>query len=68
MNDFGTVKLCVSRCGNNKKYAFDAGAYGKMSDTGLSEGIVYPDDEGVMQHSIPHTRITIWNNSFNSAR
>ena len=46
MNDFGTVKLCVSECGNNSKYAFDASAYGKMSDTGLSEGIVYPDDEG----------------------
>ena len=46
MNDFGTVKLCVSECGNNAKYAFDASAYGKMSDTGLSEGIVYPDDEG----------------------
>ena len=46
MNDFGTVKLCVSECGNNKKYAFDASAYGAMSDTGLSEGIVYPDDEG----------------------
>jgi len=46
MNDFGTLKLCVSTCGNNKKYAFDASAYGKMSDTGLSEGIVYPDDEG----------------------
>ncbi len=46
MNDLGTVKLCVSECGNNAKYAFDASAYGKMSDTGLSEGIVYPDDEG----------------------
>ena len=46
MNDLGTAKICVSTCGNNKKYAFDASAYGKMSDTGLSEGIVYPDDEG----------------------
>ncbi len=46
MNDFGTIKLCVSECGSNKKYAFDASAYGAMSDTGLSEGIVYPDDEG----------------------
>jgi outer membrane protein OmpU len=46
MNDFGTVKLCVSECGNNAKYFFDASAYGAMSDTGLSEGIVYPDDEG----------------------
>jgi outer membrane protein OmpU len=46
MNDMGTLKICVSECGNNKKYAFDASAYGKMSDTGLSEGIVYPSDEG----------------------
>jgi len=46
MNDFGTVKLCVSTCGNNAKYFFDASAYGAMSDTGLSEGIVYPGDEG----------------------
>jgi len=46
MNDFGTAKICVSTCGTNMKYAFDASAYGKMSDTGLSEGIVYPDDEG----------------------
>lgn len=46
MNDMGTVKLCVSECGNNKKYAWGADAYGAMSDTGLSEGIVYPDDEG----------------------
>ena len=56
MNDFGTAKLCVSTCGNNKKYAFDAGAYGKMSDTGLSEGIIYPDDEGsyaTMQYHTP---------------
>jgi len=46
MNDLGTVKVCVSTCGNNKKYAWGADAYGAMSDTGLSEGIVYPDDEG----------------------
>ena len=45
MNDMGTVKLCVSECGNNKKYAFDASAYTSASDTGLSEGIVYPSDE-----------------------
>ena len=44
--DMGTVKVCVSECGNNAKYAFDASAYGAMSDTSLSEGIVYPDDEG----------------------
>ena len=41
MNDMGSFKVCVSTCGNNKKYAWDASAYGKMSDTGLSEGIVY---------------------------
>jgi hypothetical protein len=46
MNDLGTAKLCVSTCGNNKKYAYSADAYGKMSDTGLSEGINYPTDEG----------------------
>ena len=23
MNDMGTVKVCVSECGNNKKYAWD---------------------------------------------
>ena len=46
MNDFGTIKLCVSECGNNKKYAFDASAYTVASDTGLSEGITYPADEG----------------------
>jgi hypothetical protein len=46
MGDLGTVKLCVSECGMNAKYAFSADAYGKMSDTGLSEGIIYPDDLG----------------------
>jgi outer membrane protein OmpU len=45
MNDFGTAKLCVSECSNSKKYAWDASAYGVMSDTGLSEGIVYPANE-----------------------
>ena len=46
MNELGTVKICVSECGNNKKYAWDASAYTSASDTGLSEGIVYPGDEG----------------------
>jgi hypothetical protein len=46
MNDLGTAKICVSTCGNNKKYAYSADAYGKMSDTGLSEGINFPTDEG----------------------
>ena len=56
MNDMGTIKLCVSECGNSKKYGWDASAYGKMSDTGLSEGITYPDDEGsyaTMQYHTP---------------
>ena len=42
MNDLGTAKICVSTCGNSKEYAFDQSAYTSMSDTGLSEGIVYP--------------------------
>ena len=42
MNDLGTAKICVSTCGNSKEYAFDQSAYVAMSDTGLSEGIVYP--------------------------
>jgi hypothetical protein len=46
LNDLGTVKVCVSECGNNKKYAWDASAYTKMSDTGQSYGIVYPGDSG----------------------
>jgi outer membrane protein OmpU len=44
MNDLGTVKVCVSECGNNKKYAWDQSSYTSMSDTGFSEGIVYPGD------------------------
>ena len=46
MNDLGTVKFCVSECGNNKKYAWDASSYTSMSDTGFSEGIIYPGDAG----------------------
>ena len=46
MGDMGTVKVCVSECGNNKKYAFDASAYTSMSDTGIAEGIIYPGDAG----------------------
>jgi len=42
MGDLGTVKMCVSTCGNSKEYAFDQSAYTSMSDTGLSEGIEYP--------------------------
>ena len=46
LNDAGTIKVCVSECGNNKKYAWDASAYTSMSDTGTSYGIVYPGDAG----------------------
>jgi outer membrane protein OmpU len=46
MNDLGTLKFCVSECGNNKKYAWDQSSYTSMSDTGFSEGIVYPNDMG----------------------
>ncbi len=46
MNDMGTLKVCVSECGNNKKYAWDNSAYAKMSDTGTSYGITYPGDAG----------------------
>ena len=46
LNDMGKIKVCVSECGNNKKYAWDASAYTKMTDTGFSEGIVYPGDAG----------------------
>ena len=46
MNDMGTFKVCVSECGNNKKYAWDQSAYTSMTDTGFSEGITYPDDMG----------------------
>ena len=46
MNDMGTLKVCVSECGNNKKYGWDSSAYTKMSDTGSSYGITYPGDAG----------------------
>ena len=46
LNDMGTIKVCVSECGNNKKYAWDASAYTSMSDTGTSPGITYPGDAG----------------------
>ena len=42
MNDLGTAKVCVSECGTSKEYAFDQSAYTSMTDTGMSEGIVYP--------------------------
>ena len=65
MNDLGTLKFCVSECGNNKKYAWDQSAYTSMSDTGLSEGIVYPGDVG-SKANIQYHQNSIWNNSFNS--
>jgi len=46
MNDMGTIKVCVSECGNNKKYKFDQSAYTNMSDTGTSYGITYPGASG----------------------
>ena len=46
MNDLGKLKVCVSECGNNKKYAWDASAYTSMSDTGTTYGITYPGDAG----------------------
>jgi hypothetical protein len=55
MGELGTVKVCVSECGNNKKYGWDSSAYTKMSDTGYSEGIVYPSDEGAMASLQYHT-------------
>jgi len=55
MNDLGTLKFCVSECGNNKKYAWDQSAYTSMSDTGLSEGIVYPGDVGSKANIQYHT-------------
>jgi len=51
MNDMGTLKICVSECGNNKKYAWDASAYTSMSDTGTGYGIVYPGDAGASSTS-----------------
>jgi len=55
MNDMGSLKFCVSECGNNKKYAWDHSAYTSMSDTGLSEGIVYPGDVGSKANIQYHT-------------
>ena len=46
MGDLGTVKVCVSECGNGKKYAFAQDAYTQMTDTGLSPGANYPIDAG----------------------
>ena len=45
MNDMGTIKVCVSECSNNKKYAWSADAYAIITDTSLEESIVYPNGE-----------------------
>ncbi len=55
MNDMGTIKVCVSECGNNKKYKWDQSAYTSMSDTGFSEGITYPADMGSYANIQYHT-------------
>jgi len=46
MGDLGTVKVCLSECGNGKKYKFAQDAYTQMTDTGLSPGANYPIDAG----------------------
>ena len=45
LNDMGTIKVCVSECSNNKKYAWSADAYAIITDTSLEESIVYPNGE-----------------------
>ena len=55
MNDLGTVKVCVSECGNNKKYKWDQSAYTSMTDTGQSSGIKYPSDAGAYASMQYHT-------------
>ena len=55
MNELGTVKFCVSECGNNKKYKWDQSAYTSMTDTGQSSGIVYPSDEAAYASMQYHT-------------
>ena len=46
MNDMGTIKVCVSECGNNKKYKFDQSATQICLILGTSYGIVYPGASG----------------------
>jgi outer membrane protein OmpU len=55
MNDLGTVKICVSECGNNKKYSWDQSAYTSMTDTGHSSGIGYPSSEAAYASLQYHT-------------
>lgn len=56
LNDMGKIKVCVSECSNNKKYAWDQSAYTAMTDTGLSTGITYPsaeDSYATLQYHTP---------------
>ena len=56
LNDMGKIKVCVSECSNNKKYAWDQSAYTSMTDTGLSTGITYPsaeDSYATLQYHTP---------------
>jgi outer membrane protein OmpU len=56
LNDMGKVKVCVSECSNNKKYAWDQSAYTTLTDTGLSTGITYPsaeDSYATLQYHTP---------------
>ena len=55
LNDMGTIKVCVSECGNGKEYAFDQSAYVAMTDTGLDEGITYPASEASYANLQYHT-------------
>jgi outer membrane protein OmpU len=55
LNDMGTIKVCVSECGNGKEYAFDQSAYVAMTDTGLDEGITYPASESSYANLQYHT-------------
>ena len=55
MNDLGTIKFCISECGNNKKYSWDQSAYTSMTDTGHSSGIGYPSSEAAYASMQYHT-------------
>jgi hypothetical protein len=56
MGDLGMIGLYVSESGMNSKYGFDQSAYTAITDTSVSEGIVYPNDLGSfnsIQYAIP---------------
>lgn len=71
LNEMGTIKVCVSECSNNKKYAWDQSAYTTVTDTGLSSGIVYPSSElthNTIQYHTPElpfgtTATVAWGNT-----